>query len=212
MTDLHLVYTNYGDDFGWGLSSPQIPELAGGRNTLDELVAATGDILAVAGIDDGRHMWMHEQHLYVDPTGDEYLLRFAHMDGDEAGNAARVRCAELVLSAVEDGFADDKKARQPKLVTTERLIVAALESDTLGWCLDQLDEGAGAVFAQQIADDATQSVALGTGIPGDVTWEMEELGLTRDSTVSEMFDAVYTWEAHHLAGSVNHEHRAIVPL
>lgn len=209
--DLHLIYTGYGEEFGWSLSSPQIPELIGGRQTLEALLDATADILAGAGIEEGRRTWVHEQHLYVDPAGDEYLLRFAHEQGDEEGNAARVRCAEVVMSSINHGFDADKKSRQPQLVTTERLIVAALESDTLGWCLDQLDEGTGAVYAQQIADDATQSVALGAGIPGDVTWEMEELGLTRESTVAEMFDAVYAWEAHHLANS-DRTHRAIVPV
>ena len=41
MADLHVVYTETGDDYGWTIESPQIPELIGrdmaaaGRGELD---------------------------------------------------------------------------------------------------------------------------------------------------------------------------------
>ncbi|NCL74220.1 hypothetical protein [Rhodococcus sp. YH1] len=212
MADLHVVYTGYGDEFGWAISSPQIPELIGGRNTLQELVDDTSEILQFAGVNDGDfdQVWVHEQHVYLDPSGDEYLIRFAHEDDNEVDNEARRMCASLTLSCVEAGFDEDKKARQPRLVTTERLMIAALGHDTIGWCLDQLDAGTSAVVVQQIADDATHAVAIGETVPDEVTWELEDLGLTRKDTVTSMFDAVYAWEARGLAGA--RQHTVIVPV
>ncbi|MFD4438098.1 hypothetical protein [Bacillus safensis] len=201
-SDLHIVYTDNGDEFGWSISSPQIPELVGGRSSLNDLLRDTDSILSFVDMSAFENRYLHEQHVYLDPDGNEYLIRLM----DEHGNPERTTTASRLVTAVEWGYEPELRARQPQLVTTERLLIAVIGTDTIGWCFDQLGVGGGAVIAEHRGDDAVYSIPIVDGkLPGTTTWELEELGLTRDDTVDALMDRVLTWEAKGLEVSVHRQ-------
>jgi predicted RNase H-like HicB family nuclease len=103
---LHVVYTESGDDYGWTVESPQIPELIGGRNTAEELVADTAGIIAWAKDDaaDYDRLFVHEQHLVTDPSGRDYLIRWA---SDLEDSEARYETASRMNAGVRNGLMDD---------------------------------------------------------------------------------------------------------
>jgi hypothetical protein len=197
----HIVYTETGDHYGWTIESPQIPELVGGRNTVEELVADTEEIIAWAkdaGTEFDR-LYVHEQHLVVDPTGREYLIRWQFNSEDYD---ARYETAGRLNYAVSNGLADDDEiAQQPVLPTTgERLLIAVVGTDTVGWVEDQLSERAGCcVLAEHTGDGAVVSLPFGiTGLLGGRVASTELLGLNRKSTFREMIDAVLAKELNNL--------------
>lgn len=67
MTDLHLVYTDL-EQFGFSVSSPQIPGLVGAWKTLKEAFEREPEI--IAAVDNVEKVWRHEQKLAVAPNGD----------------------------------------------------------------------------------------------------------------------------------------------
>lgn len=203
MDNLHLVYTSYGDEFGWSISSPQIPELIGGRNTIDELIRDTDSILEFAKIGPYEHLYRHEQIAAEDPHGNEYLIRWlSEEDGPEFSQddpMSRLSTAGRLFASVRNGYSEHLRNRQPLLVTGERLLIAVLGDDTIGFVFDQLDTDQGAVIAQHRGEDAVYSVPL--GIPHDAngwTWRLEDLGLTRDASVETVIDRALDWEANKL--------------
>ncbi|MCZ9634858.1 hypothetical protein [Rhodococcus sp. BH5] len=194
MADLHIIYTSYGPDYGWSLSSPQIPDLIGGRKTLPELMADTDEILEFAGADPDAKRWIHEQHHYIDPEGDEYLVRILDDDSED-----RLEAANRLVSGVLSGNDADLKSRQPISVTTERILIAVVGSDTLGWVEEQLGPGAGATVGIYGGDDVLYSVPVLDGkLTGHRSWPFEKLGLTSQSLVADMLDAVLGKEAQAL--------------
>ncbi|MDF3316494.1 hypothetical protein [Rhodococcus sp. C3V] len=193
MADLHVIYTSYGDEYGWYLSSPQIPELVGGRHTLPELVHDTPEILRFAGVPHHDNLFVHLQRHFVDPDGDEYLVRVLQ---DE--NIARENAVNRLVSGVLAGNDDDLKARQPELVTTERLLIAVIDSDRLGWIEDQLGD-ASAMLGIYGGDDLLYSIPMTAGkAEGQVSWSFEKLGLSSKSSVADMLDVVLGKEAQSL--------------
>jgi predicted RNase H-like HicB family nuclease len=196
MTDLHIVYTETGDSYGWTIESPQIPELIGGRDTVEELVADTDEIIEWAK-DSGTEfdgLFVHEQHLVVDPAGREYLIRWQFNSDDYD---ARYETAGRLNYAVLNGWGDDDEiAQQPVLPTGERLFIAAVGADTLGWVEDQLSECGGCcVLAEHLGDGAVANVPFGvTGQLGPRGVNIKQLGLNRESTFREMADAVISHE------------------
>lgn len=200
MTDLHIVYTETGDNYGWTIESPQIPELIGGRNTAEELVADTSEIIEWAK-DSGTEFdkqYVHEQHLVVDPAGREYLIRWQFNSDDYD---ARYETVGRLNYAVLNGLADDDEiAQQPVLPTGERLLIAAVGADTLGWVEDQLSERGGCcVLAEYLGDGAVVNVPFGvTGQLDTRGVNIKELGLNRESTFREMADAVTSHELNKL--------------
>lgn len=203
MDNLHLVYTSYGDDFGWSISSPQIPGFIGGRNTITELIRDTDSILEFAKAGPYRHLWQHEQIAAEDPDGNEYLIRWlAEEDGPEYSQddpMSRLSTAGRLFSSVRDGYSEYLLGRQPVLVTGERLLIAVMGDDTIGFVFDQLEENQGAVIAQHRGEDAVYSVPI--GIPRDPagwSWDLHDLGLTRDADVETVIDRALDWEASKL--------------
>lgn len=203
MSDLHVIYTESGDEYGWSIESPQIPELVGGRDTITELLADTASILDFAGASESAfdRVVTHEQHAVVDPDGDEYLLRWQISDSDTY--AQRYETATHLNAAILDGHYDSaQKAMQPQLATTERLLIAVVPADTLGWAEDQLTDGGCAVLNQHQGDGAIYAIPFGKlGLGGVPKFDSDDLGLTRESTFAEMLDAVLSGElAARMAG------------
>ncbi|OZE39069.1 hypothetical protein CH278_01935 [Rhodococcus sp. 05-2254-5] len=203
MDNLHIVYTSYGSDYGWAISSPQIPELIGGRKTIDELLRDTEDILRFAGVSSYGRLWRHEQIATEDPHGNEYLIRWLvddQVSDDDADDPmSRSSTAGRLLSSAQKGYPEYLLRRQPQLITGERLLIAVMAYDTIGYCMDQLEDGQGAIIALHRGEDAIYSVPLGisAGLDG-WTWELEDLGLTRDDLVTTTVDRVLDWEANRL--------------
>ncbi|MFC9441159.1 hypothetical protein [Nocardia sp. NPDC057030] len=195
-TDLHIIYTEAGEGYGWTIESPQIPELIGGRSTIQELVKDTTEIIQFAKDPDQRfdEIFAHEQHWLVDPSGDEYLVRLS-VSGDDDSVDERYQTAGRLHAAVHDGYDQDEKERQPQSVTGERLLLVVLRTDTLGWVVDQLGPNGCAVLCQHEGDGAIWSVPIGaSGLDKQQRWGFELLGLSRDSTFADMLDAVLSSE------------------
>lgn len=204
MRDLHLIYTKY-DGF-YAIESPQIPELVGGRTSPAELEAAVPEILELANVtaSDFDNIYEHEQHIYYSPDGVEYVVR-VYLDDNEA----RERSAGRVIAGIEEGYERENEAKQPKLRTGERLIIAATGEDRIGWFMDQLGDGEGAIVEWNKVDDVCYSLPL---LPDDLSTEdsssLASLGLSADSSISECFDQVIAAEVSNLAG--DHVSRALL--
>ncbi len=172
-----------------------------GKNA-DELVVDTEEIVEWAK-DDGvefDRVHMHEQHLVADSSGREYLIRW-QLNAEDSD--ARYETAGRMNFAVHSGLmGDDEIARQPVLPTTgERLIIAVVGTDTLGWIEDQLSEREGCcLLVEHLGDGAVWNVPFGlAGLLGlRRTMSTKELGLTRDSTFRQLTDAVISGEIEHL--------------
>ncbi|GHP18848.1 hypothetical protein RN2511_035840 [Rhodococcus sp. NKCM2511] len=214
-TDLHIVYSESGEDYGWTLESPQIPGLIGGRSSSSELLRDTDEIIRFAAPGESwEKTFLHEQHSVEDPDGNEYLIRWlVAVDGDledEDRAEGRQQVAGRLNAAAQAGFPESERAAQPVLPTSERLLIAVLADDTLGFVEDQLGDGC-AVLSQYGGQDVLISIPFGTSGLGTSTgkFSLEELGLTRQSTFAEMYDSVLTHEAGRIDRSVHQESKAI---
>lgn len=191
MRDVHVIYTDF-PGFGWGISSPQVPELAGGSTSIDDALADTPRILALAGFDEGDYVLIqHEQKYVQSPTGQEYFLRFT-----EPLTKGRQAVIGRTLAAVESGAEDDELHRMPTTPTGERIVIGCEADDKIGWILDQLAEGEGTTVQYYAGDDAVYSVPI---YDGDREYGngsgLEELGLDRENTVTDLIDRVMSAEA-----------------
>ncbi|USH45546.1 HicB-like antitoxin [Gordonia phage Phabuloso] len=208
---LHLVYTNYGPEYAWALSSPQIPNLTAGRATAYELQIDTDGILEFAGstrrVGD-PDVYFHEQLALVDPSGIEYLVRFQADDSED-----RLHTASRLVGSVSEGWTPEEVEMQPQLVTTERLLIAVTPSDPIGWIEDQLGEGGCAALSWHKGEDILLTIPFANGTLGRRSLRtLGELGLKRSSTFGELAEAVVDAECHDLISShsIKADHVAIV--
>ncbi|WHU45172.1 hypothetical protein QNM97_14035 [Gordonia sp. L191] len=192
--ELHLIYTEY-PGFGWSLRSPQLPGLAAGQTELPELLADTNSILKavrapITDMFDSR-VHLHEEHAIEAPDGAEYLVRWMTSGPAELSDA-RADAASRLQGAVINGLFDDsEKARQPVLITGERLLIGVAGSDVIALFEDQLGQSS-AVLSQHRGDDVLITVPFGGG-PLNVDghrWSIEDLGLSRYSKFEELADKV----------------------
>jgi len=201
MRDVHVVFTDYKED-GWGIASPQVPGLVGGRATASEAAADLEGILEWCGFEPGTYnLHRHEEKYAISPRGDEFMLRFA-VDGPEGRDQAIGR----MLHAIEhDEYLDDLP-RMPSFVTGEHLIISVLADDTIGWILDQLGDREGAYLQFYAGDDALYGIPIYDTDQemGRGTTTLEKLGLTRDSVVRDLIDAVAAEEVDSLRLSIQH--------
>lgn len=202
MTDVHVIYTDLTPiGGGWDISTPQAPGLFAGYPTAEEAAAATEGLLDFAGLAAGSYrLWRHEQKFVTSPAGDEFYVRFYADDPDARDDHSDLRgsAAGREMSAIEKGHVE--LDRMPTLPTGERLIIAVTPTDRLGWVLDQLGAGEGAIASYYGGNDAVWSCPIfdgdrehGRGTP------LEELGLTRESTIGEVMDRVIAGEASELS-------------
>lgn len=200
MGDLHVVFTVYPEMVA--IESPQIPGLVGGRTTPEAALADLDEILELAGVTASSYdrVIKHEQRPFVSPAGNEYLVRMTVEDEDEVRDTSAGRMVAAIEQGLED--ADEHLERHPALATGERLFIAVIGSDTMGWCMDQLDGDYGAVIEWNRDDDACWGLPL---MPEDnqlnSAYSLEDLGLTRESTVAECFDRVTAREINDMSHS-----------
>ncbi len=189
MTDVHVVFTEH-EGFGWSLTSPQAPELIGGRRHVADLLRELPEMLALGGMS-GETLHLHEEKTLTSPGGLEYRVRFADEGSDE-----RELVVGRILASIESGSEDEDADRSPRLPTGERLIIAVLETDAVGWLFDQVDEGSSASIRRYAGEDVLYGMPISNGtLEYNDAVHLAELGITRKSTILDMIDAVITLEA-----------------
>lgn len=203
---LHLIYTDYGEEYSPTIESPQVPDLVGGRATFSQLVADTDAILHSAGVErrvGDPGVYLHLQYALVDPFGHEYLVRSLAAGGadPEPGDAQEARTAAFsrLYGSVVRGTAADELDRQPQLATSERLLIAVTYQDTVEWIGDQLGEGGRASLTCYMGQDAILTIPFADGSLGsNSVGKLDALGLNSQSTFGQMADKVIAAEAHEL--------------
>ena len=200
MRDVHVIYTDFGEH-GWGISSPQVPHLVGGRRTVREAMDDTPGILDWCGFPEGTYtLHRHEEKYVVSPGGDEFLLRFA-----EEGSDGREPAIGRVLYSVSHGEHMEDLPRMPSFETGEHLVIAVLAEDRLGWVLDQLGEKEGAYLQFYAGQDAMYGVPMyDTDLQAGRGTSLEKLGLTRESSVREMLDRILADEVNDVRIAIEH--------
>lgn len=198
----HLIYTDYGPDFGWSIESPQIPGLVGGRTDLNDLLRDTNMMLefADAPVQDmhAPGVYLHEQHAITDPRGNDYLIRFL-TSTDAEDNPSRISAASRLQGAVLEGWSEDEIESQPQLVTTERLLIAVTAEDTIGWIADQLGEGGCASLSKYNGGDVLLTIPFADGSLGAKSRRtLDSLGLGRGDTFGELANQIIAAEAFDL--------------
>jgi hypothetical protein len=163
-TDVLHVIVRAEDDGTFFVRSPQVPGLAYGSDSLEELRAGLDDVLAFALDRPGpfRVTEHHERHF--ETTGRELVVRVAADEKYEERREAYARLDRAVsgpeqVEALLDAPAD---------VAGEILYVCVVPSDTLHWIATQLDPDGAATLAVAVADELllTYRVQLDTGRPG----------------------------------------------
>lgn len=200
---LHLVYTAPEEGYqGWMLSSPQVPTLAAGRNSLPELYAAANDLLefAEAPIRDQRApgVYVHQQHLVVDPSGNEYLIRWQFDEDVDIEDDPRYETASRLHASVLEGREAEDLDRSPQLATGERLLIVVLPSDRIDWIEEQLRDNESATLSMHRGDGALWSIPFGEELDLPGKRSAESLGLSPDDTFADLLDAVISSEANDL--------------
>lgn len=194
MRDIHVIYTDFTHlGQGWDLSCPQIPTLVGGDMSLRRLLDETPNILEFAGVEGPYNLIQHEQKYAETPDGLGFYLRFLGLDDPHEDD--RVAVIGRQLHAVCSGEIIDELDRIPPLPSGERLIIAVHKSDRLGWVLDQMGDGEGCIACSYEGDDAIYSLPVAHD---DCDYgrgrTLDELGLTRDSSIGDAFDTVLASE------------------
>lgn len=197
MSDVHVVYTHYGSH-GWGISSPQAPELVGGAKVLEGLRQETPRILRLANLN-AENPTFHIEHHVTAPSGTEYLIRAAldTLRDRESLMDRLVVGTELGITLEED------RERMATLPTGEHLVLCTLPDDTLGWVKAQLAPGEGIYIAHLAEDDVLYGIPLHGDGSGRGT-DLDNLNLTDESTIREAVDMILANEVgemsiHHLS-------------
>jgi hypothetical protein len=184
---IHVMLTDYGN-FGWGISSPQLPELIGGRDIVEELRADLDELLVFGGAERGSPFVIHLQKYLVLDNGDELVIRIAQdekfKERWEAGLrlTAALRVAGQITSMLN----------VPRRPTGEVLFICAEASDTLGWVSAQLNAHDASCLVVSIAEDLIRTQFIGHGEGTDATedWaRTTDMGWTDSTTISEIMKA-----------------------
>ncbi|MFG2815281.1 hypothetical protein [Streptomyces sp. NPDC048410] len=192
---VHVLLTDYGQ-YGWGVTSPQLPELVGGRESYKELRDDLDDILAFGGVPEGAKVIVHRQKYAVDPGGEHAC--FIRIANDEV-EFDRIEAAMRLAGVLNDPAQRTRIMSGPSISTGERLFICAVPGDTLRWLSDQLVTGEVASIITSLADDMLggkliREMPIAHGCEGDEPDEewhsLSESGLTPDSTLGDLIMAV----------------------
>lgn len=178
---IHVIITDY-EDFGWSVTSPQLPELVGGRETLIDLQRDLREILAFGGAPETFDAKIHSQRVWVAPNGTEVLLRAAQ----DPHSSER----DLVLRRVQAGAHEEPGLiQQPATPTGEVVLVACMPTDRVGWVADQIGLDKVVVIVVAVDDNLIFVSPLGlagtTTLPAD-SMTLLDAGLDFDATVRDM--------------------------
>lgn len=192
---LHLVATNE-REYGWSLTSPQLPGFVYGRPNREEFDADLEEALEFAGAPDCPRV-LHEVERVRTPEDVDLLIRIAR----DRHVLERRRTAKLLLGALQDPqqrTGPDGLTSGPRLPTGEILFVIALPSDRLGWVYDQLGDRDTIVRVAASASGGllwVSRVALSELDLLEDAITLEQLGLSNDSTVGELMMKLGTGHA-----------------
>jgi hypothetical protein len=145
---LHVI-VRAEDDGTFFVRSPQVPGLAYGADSLEQLRAGLDDVLAFALDRPGPfHVTEHHER-HFETAGREVVVRLAADDKYEQRREAYARLARAVsmpeqIEALLDAPSD---------VVGEILYLCAVPSDTVDWIATQLDPGGAATLAVAVADE-----------------------------------------------------------
>jgi hypothetical protein len=192
---IHVILTEH-PGFGWSVESPQLPELVGGRDSYAELMDDLVSILQFGGAPEEYRMVRHIQRHLTTPEGLEIAIRWRQDKHEEERMAAAsglVHCLEI------DAYREELTEAY-KTPTGDVLFVASLPSDKLGPLFDQMDQRGDAVsvFLQKPDENAILSTQLLINDHPEVDWKtLDAYGLSRDSTVADLFAAMSEYKRLH---------------
>lgn len=178
---VNALVTDEGE-YGFSLTSPQIPELVFGRATEAEFMREYQDALRKAGFRAGQVLG-HFQVRRQTPEGAEAIVRYQTDDGKDdrlvvANAVIRLLTAEEESRELLDGL-------HPS-ATGEYIFVACLASDRLGWLVDQLRPNGDAIIASLMVADVM--VAM-TQVASDAALDwptIDDLGWNREMTIGDL--------------------------
>jgi hypothetical protein len=144
---------------GFYVTSPQVPGLAYGRPTMEELRADLDDVLAFALDRPGPFAVEEHGEAHYDVGGRELVIRLAIDDHIDERQEALNRIVRA-LSVPEQA---DALVAGPTNLVGEKLYICVVPSDTLGWVGQQLDpRGEAATVAIAIAEELLLTFLVST--------------------------------------------------
>ncbi len=155
---IHMVVRPTGD--GVYARSPQCPGLAFARDTVSEVQDATQGVLSFYFGEPGPFVVLGHEENSFDLDGEEVVVRCAaHRD-----YGTRTRVAKQILVALHDPTQRAELLTYPSDRTGERLFIAVVAADSLGWIAEQLDDnGDPAVIAAPATDQFIWTNLVGYG-------------------------------------------------
>ena len=133
VAEAQVILTDYGSH-GWGVTSPDLPELVAGVDTLAEAREQAFELARFGGLDDGGSIVLHIQAPVI-VDGEIFLVRAR----DDARLHERGNVAALVSRMVQ-GEAELREYADADAIG-DHLIVATLPSDRLSSFLGALEPG-----------------------------------------------------------------------
>jgi hypothetical protein len=187
---LHLVATHEGE-YGFSVVSPQLPSLAYGAGTEEELRAELPDVLEFAEAPALPRV-EHFAERFTTPEGDEYTIRVAQ----DAHQGERLQVATILAASLTT----DQRSNlltSPRPVTGEVQFVCAVPTDSLRWLIEQLDgRGDAIVVAVRHNERSVWTTPLAHSVSSVVpSVSLDELGLTAASTVRDLKEATLKQDA-----------------
>ncbi|WP_018347583.1 hypothetical protein [Longispora albida] len=174
------------DDEGYGIYSPQIPGLVGGRASMGELRDDLGEILTSAGLSPHVGVRIHTEQVFLAGEA-EYLVRVLN----DACQEERLHIADRINAVMAEPGERDALLEGPTTRTGEVLFICVVASDRIGDVAAQLHpQGDVAVLVTSVADNFICSTRISNS-PDllENAQSAEELGFSSELTVGELMRA-----------------------
>lgn len=181
---VHVILTDYGDQFGWGVTSPQLPELVGGASTREALEAELPDLLRFGGAESGSRAELHYQQYYVTPDGREFAIRVSQRESE-----LRIVLAQRLSNAFSIPAQLESLLDAPTSVTGEITFICCLPADRLEWVADQVDDSDAVVVVAPVTPMQIATLPIATSdesLPSGPRRTLADMGLSVESTVAEL--------------------------
>lgn len=189
VAEAQVILTDYGSH-GWGVTSPDLPELVAGVDTLSEAREQAFELARFGGLDDGGAIDLHIQAPLI-VEGEVFLVRAR----DDARLRERGHIAKLVSQMVQAEA--ELRAYADADPIGDRLIVAALPSDRLHSFLAALEPEQPVTVMFPSDEGALSAIGiLSKWEPDALT--LGEAGLDAESTVADLARVHSANEERHL--------------
>lgn len=181
---IHVILTRYPSG-GFGVSSPQLPELVAGFDTEQELEDELLSILTFGGAPKEYQLEKHYQE-YSTSAGREWFVRTAH-DLKLKDRATTLRSFVSLIHITPDPI-----DRATKSTTGEATFVIAVPDDTVGWLAEQLTFGC----ALTVVVRDGRSLTTFDLLTDDLTGGLPTIKADPERTVGEILAMVERTERH----------------